>query len=140
MKTKAGLWIDHRKASIVTITENGDEMELEISRAEKHVRRPGDSPLKKCYESEQIPAEDICQRIITTHLNHYYDAVIASICEAESILIFGPGEAKGELKKRFETKKIEGRIAAVETADKMTKSQIAAKVRQYFAKQQQAIS
>jgi hypothetical protein len=36
------------------------------------------------------------------HLNIYYDAVTACIRDAESILIFGPGEAKGELQKRIE--------------------------------------
>lgn len=31
-----------------------------------------------------------------------YIGVIAGLRDAESILIFGPGEAKGELKKRLE--------------------------------------
>ena len=66
-------------------------------------------------------------------MNIYYDAVIASVGGAESILIFGPGEAKGELKKRLEKNRLGGRIAGVGTVDKMTDRQIAAKVRQYFA-------
>jgi len=65
-------------------------------------------------------------------LDMYYDGVIASIREAESILIFGPGEARGELKKRIEKGTLSGRIVGVETADKMTDQQIAAKVRRYF--------
>jgi len=60
--------------------------------------------------------------------------VIASIRDAESILIFGPGEAKGELKKRLEGDKLGGRIVSIETVDKMTDRQITAKVRQHFAK------
>ena len=60
-------------------------------------------------------------------------AAIACIRDAESILILGPGEAKGELKKRLEKSKLGGRIAGVETVDKMTDRQIGAKVRQYFA-------
>jgi hypothetical protein len=47
-------------------------------------------------------------------------------------LIFGPGEAKGELKERLEQHKLGSRIAAIETADKMTNPQISAKVRTYF--------
>ena len=54
------------------------------------------------------------------------------IRDAESILIFGPGEAKGELKKRLERGKLSGRIVGVETIDEMTDHQIAMKVRQYF--------
>jgi hypothetical protein len=45
--------------------------------------------------------------------------VIASIRDAESILIFGPGEAKGELKKRLEEDKLGGHIVSIETVDKM---------------------
>jgi len=58
--------------------------------------------------------------------------VIASIGDPESILIFGPGEAKGELKERLKKDGLAGRIVGVETADKMTDRQIAAKVRQHF--------
>jgi hypothetical protein len=79
-------------------------------------------------------ADDTRERKFTGHLNIYYNAVIASIRDAESILIFGPGEAKGELKKRLEGDKLGGRIVSIETVDKMTDRQIAAKVRQHFAK------
>ena len=58
----------------------------------------------------------------------------AIISDAVSILIFGPGEVKDELKKRFERHKLGGRIVGVETMDKMTDNQIAAKVRRYFQK------
>jgi hypothetical protein len=58
--------------------------------------------------------------------------VIACIREADSILIFGPGEAKGEPMERLKRNKLGGRIAAIETVDKMTDRQIAAKVRAYF--------
>jgi len=140
MKTKVGLWIDHKKAVIVALTGEGEHIELVISKAEKQLRRTGNSPLNTPFEAQKAPADDVRQKIFTRNLNVYYDAVIASICDAESILIFGPGEAKGELKKRLETKKLEGRITAVETVDKMTKSQIASKVHQHFAKHHQAIS
>ena len=132
MSTQMGLWIDHRKAIIAAVTDDGEEMGLVISNVEKQRRRSGDSPLKGSYETRRVPAEDSRQRAFTGHLNIYYDAVIACIREAESILIFGPGEAKGELKERLERNKLGGRIAAIETVDKMTDRQIAAKVRGYF--------
>jgi len=46
----------------------------------------------------------------------------------------GPGEAKTELEKRLESEKLDGHIVGVETVDKMTDGQIAAKVRQRFLK------
>ena len=138
MKTRVGLWIDHRKALIVTVTEKGEELGMIISKVEKQLRRSGDSPLHGSYEPRQVPADDSRQRALTGHLNLYYDSVIASIGDAESILIFGPGEAKGELRKRLERKNLGGRIAGVETVDKMTNRQIAAKVRERFAERRSA--
>jgi hypothetical protein len=134
MKTKIGLWIDHKKAIVVTITEKGEEIREIISEVEKQPRRSGDSPLKGAYESHQVPADDSLQRNFTGQLNIYYDAVIAYIRDAESMLIFGPGEAKDELKKRLEKNNLGSRIIDIETVDKMTDHQIAAKIRQKFAK------
>jgi hypothetical protein len=134
MKTKVGLWIDHRKAIIVAVTDKGEEIGLIISKVEKQPRRSGDSPLKGPHDPLQVPAADSRQRTLTGYLNIYYDAVIASIRDAESILIFGPGDAKGELKKRLKRNNLGGRIVGIETADKMTDRQIAAKVRKYFQK------
>lgn len=132
MTTNVGLWIDHRKAIVVTVTEGGDETRIVISAAEKQLRRSGDSPLKGRFERQLVVADDSQQRGLTGHLNSYYDAVIAAIGDAESILIFGPGEAKAELKTRLQRKHLGERIAVLETVDKMTDRQIATKVRRYF--------
>ncbi len=133
MRTKVGLWIDHKKAIVVFVTDKGEEIGLIISKVEKQLRRSGDSPLKGPYDLHQVPADDKRQKARTGHLNLYYDGVIACIGDAETILIFGPGEAKVELKKRLVKKGLGGRIAGVETVDKMTDRQIAVKVRQRFA-------
>lgn len=134
MRTKAGLWIDHKKAIVVSVTDKGEEIGLVLSKVEKQLRRTGDSPLKGSYDLHQVPADDRQQKARTGHLNLYYDGVIACLGDAETILIFGPGEAKVELKRRLVKKGLGGRIAGVETVDKMTDRQIAAKVRQRFVK------
>jgi hypothetical protein len=134
MKTRAGLWIDHRKAIIVAITDKEEEISLIISQAEKQLRRSSDSPLSGPFESRLVPASDSRQKIFTGELNIYYDAVIACIRDAESILIFGPGEAKTELKERLESHNLGGRIVGLETVDKMTNRQVAAKVRKTLKK------
>ena len=128
MKNAAGLWIDHSKAVIVIVSDKGEETEQIESGMEKHVRFSGGS------RSEQGGGEDQQDRQFTGHLNTYYDAVIAQLRDSESILLFGPGEAKGELEKRLANKGLGGRIVGIETVDKMTDRQIAAKVRQHFRK------
>ncbi len=133
MGTKAGLWIDHRKALVVTVSDKGQVMKMIISMLEKQARRLPSSRHAGPYEPQHVSADDIRLRAFTGHLNIYYDVVIASIREAESILIFGPGEAKGELRKRLKRINLGARVVGVETVDKMTDRQIAAKVRARFA-------
>jgi len=132
MGTNVGLWIDHRKALVVAVTDKGEEVRLVISKVEKQPGRSGGIRSTTPYESQLVPADDSRERRSTGLLNIYYNAVIASIRDAESILIFGPGEAKGELKKRLVRNKLRGRIVGIETIDRMTDRQIAAKVRRYF--------
>jgi len=128
MKSAAGLWIDHREAVIVLVTDKEEKIKRMTSNMERHVRFSGGS------RSEEGKADDQRDRQFTGHLNIYYDEVIAHLRDAESILIFGPGEAKGELEKRLANKGLGGRIVGIETVDKMTDRQIAAKVREHFRK------
>ena len=124
MKKQAGLWVDHRKAVIVLITETGEEIKTITSNMEKHVRFTSGTG------SEDGSSEDVRDRQFGNHLNTYYDEIIAVIREADSIKIFGPGEAKGELEKRIELEGLKAHILSVEPADKMTDHQILAKVRE----------
>ncbi|WP_017301671.1 hypothetical protein [Nodosilinea nodulosa] len=133
MSKQLGLWIDHRKATIVTVTENGEAISEILSDVEKQLRRSSDSPLKGPYEALQVPADDSRQRTLTAELNTYYDEVIGQIRDADSILIMGPGAAKHELQKRLAENRIGAKVVGVETVDNLTEPQIAAKVRQRFA-------
>jgi len=127
MKSKVGLWIDHRKAVIVTLTDAGEETTQIISDIEKRVRFSSGA-------SEDGSAEDVRDRQYGNHLNSFYDEVIARLREAEAIQIFGPGEAKGQLVARLEHEGLKQRIVEIDTADKLTDGQIAAKVREHFQK------
>jgi hypothetical protein len=132
MNTHVGLWIDRRKAIIVTVTDKGENTRLIRSRAERQLHHFGGSPLEEAYDRAQVPARDSSQRgALQTHLNIYYGAVIASIRQAESVLIFGAGEAMRELRNRLKRANLSGRIVGMEAADKMTDQQIAARVRQH---------
>jgi hypothetical protein len=122
MKKQVGLWIDHSKTVIVSIV-NGQEVTQEIcSNIGKHVR----------YSEGMGTGEDVVDRKFDNHLSAFYDEVISLLHDAGSILIFGPGEAKVELKNRLEHDELGGRTITIETADKMTDHQIAAKVREHF--------
>ena len=129
MKKTVGLWIDHKKAVIVFLTGDDAQIRLVTSNRKKHHRQSGVA----------TPADDIRQRKSTLELGGYYDEVISCVRGAEEIFILGPGEAKGELKKRFDDY-LKRRIVGVEAADRMTGPQIVAKVREHFLSRAAAAS
>jgi len=133
MKTLAGLWIDHREALIVLVSGKRQETRRIKSFVEKQLRRSGRSPSQGQFEAQMVPADDSREREYTGHLANYYDEVILCIRPAEAILIFGPGEAKGELRKRIERDKLDLRITCFETTDKMTERQVSQKVRRHYS-------
>jgi hypothetical protein len=131
LKAEAGLWIDHREAFIVVLSKTGEETKRIQSNVEKQLRRSGE-PFTGRAENQEVPADDSRQREYTGHLARYYDEIVSHLGETEAVLIFGPGEAKGELKKRFEKVKTGAQTVTMETTDKMTDPQIVAHVRHHF--------
>jgi hypothetical protein len=126
MNTHAGLWIDHRKAVVVILADDGETLQEIPSGVEKHVRFSGGT------NSEPGAADDIRDRQFEQHLNAYYDKVIALVRDARLIQIFGPGEAKGELAKRLAHAGLSKHVLAIESADKMSYQQVTDKVRARF--------
>jgi hypothetical protein len=135
MAINAGIWVDHRKAIIVRITDHEEEtrqIEPDVDNLGLLANRPHST---NPYTPNDFVAEDKLQRKLASELNQYYDEIIACIRDADAVLILGPGEAKLELKKRMEGKKLGDRIIDLQPADKRSDRQIAAMVRQYFAPQ-----
>ena len=132
MNKQAGLWIDHRKAIIVTLTDGGEEIKHISSDGGKHIRYSGSAHSKTPPGLKEVTSEDQRDRKFENDLNKFYDEVIAYIRDADSIQIFGPGEAKGELEKRIGHEGLKARILAIDTVDKMTGRQVSAKVRERF--------
>ena len=121
MKTITGIWIDHRKAVIASASASEETTQEILSNVEK--------------KEGLLETEDHRQREYDGHIKQFYDRVIAAIPSSETLLIFGPGEAKGEFKKQIENSKHDMPVVMVEAADKMTTAQIMAKVRSHVTKQ-----
>jgi hypothetical protein len=136
MKKEVGLWIDHRRAVIVINLDQEEIIKRITSDVEKHVRYSGASQASGGSESHNDTTEDGRDRRFDNQLDRYYDEVITYLRDSTSILILGPGEAKGELQKRLEGQRLSCRIVAYQTADKMTDHQILAEVRQHFRESQ----
>lgn len=132
MTINAGVWIDHHKAVVVLLTDEGTDVLQIMSDRDTPARTADGAEVKHSYTPNDFVAEDKRERKAMNVLNKYYDEVIARLHEADAILVLGPGEAKGELVKRLKGKKLRGHVAEIETTDKLTDHQISAYVRQHF--------
>jgi hypothetical protein len=137
MKKEVAVWIDHKKAVIVT--GDGGKIEKLESKMENYIRSNGGTHGKTPSGTQIFFPEDQRDRRFVEHLNKYYAEVIAQLREADAILIFGPGEAKFELEKRLRHVEHHNHIIGIESADKLTDRQIAAKVKNFFASQKQTV-
>ncbi len=102
------LWVSRRKAIIVSTTDGVEE----ISHFKAKARRQG-------------------QGTLGDHRVEYYERVIHSMLDAQSIYIFGPAQAKMEL--RQEILKVEAlshRVMGTETVTTMTEDQLLARARE----------
>jgi stalled ribosome rescue protein Dom34 len=93
------------------------------SNAESQSRRASDLESGP-FEPLQVQSDDVRQRKYTSELNQYYDRVIEQIGDADSLIIFGPGEAKVELRHRLDKHRLSGVHISVETTDRMTEAQM----------------
>jgi hypothetical protein len=124
-KKRVGLWLDRKKAVIVSFANNIEGRRIITSDMEHYVLYstvvPGDgSP------------ENVRDRRFWNHLGEYYDKIIAHIRDATEIQIFGPEGAKFELQQHLESEGLAGHIISIEEEGKLTDLQIATKVRKRF--------
>lgn len=125
MNKRVGLWIDHSKAILISITEDGEERSIVTSAMEHYLNYSSTKP------RGELP-EDVHDKRYWDHLDKYYDKVLVHLQDSEAVQIFGPGEAKYELKKRLQDVGFSEYSITVENTDKLTDHQIAKKVRARF--------
>ena len=125
MNKQVGLWLDRKKAVIVSIADNIEGKRIITSDMDHYVLYstvvPGDgSP------------ENVRDRRFWNHLAEYYDKIVEHIRDATEIQIFGPEEAKYELQKRLEDEGLAINIVSLEDAEILTDLQIATRVQKRF--------
>ena len=124
MNNKVGIWIDHKKAVIVSASEGRVTTRTMESDVDAHPRYTGQQDSGGAQNYEERHGQQ---------LDRYYDEVISQLGQPEALLIFGPGEAKLELKARLSRSKTSfEHTVDIETADKLTDPQIVAKVKEHF--------
>ena len=136
MEKLFGLWVDHEKAIIVSLIDGSHKVTHLESDIEGRFRLKGGSRSNTPYGIQSATSESKRDFRYSKHLNIYFQHIIDLLKDAKHIFIFGPGEAKIELKKEIEKNNVLlGKISDIETTDKLTEPQIIAKVKKYFEKE-----
>jgi hypothetical protein len=119
-----GVWIDHKKAVIVSIAAGRVTTRTLESDVGPHPHFSG---------SQEGGGEKKYEERHSHELDRFYDDVIRQLGEPDALLLFGPGEAKLQLKDRLgRSSALSECIVAVETTDKLTDPQIVAKVKEHY--------
>jgi hypothetical protein len=90
MKKEIGLWIDHCKAVVVIVSDEGKEVREITSHMEKYARYSDDT-------SEGGSSEDVIDRQFEHYLTGHYDAVNAVVRDGDAVYLFVPSRANDEL-------------------------------------------
>jgi hypothetical protein len=124
MGQDVGVWIDHKKAVIVSIAAGQVTTTTLKSDVGAHPHYSG---------SQEGGGEKKYEERHNQDLDRYYDDVIGQLGKPDALLLFGPGEAKLQLKERLGRSKVSSEsIVAVESTDKLTDPQIVAKVKEHY--------
>jgi hypothetical protein len=130
---KVGIWIDHKKAVIVSASAGRVTATTLESEVGPHARYSGRAGYPTPDGPQDGGGEKKYEDRYDQHLDRYYDEVISQLGQPEALLIFGPGEAKLQLKERLSrSKALAERIVGIETTDKLTDPQIVAKVKEHY--------
>lgn len=130
MEKKIGIWIDKSKAYVID-AENGslEMIESEVESFKSIGGSPGSSP----YGNQDASGEKEMQERQRNQLKKYVDTVSDKISDASKVVIFGPAEAKLELKKSIESKSaLKSKLVGVETTDSMSEKSLIEWVKNYY--------
>ncbi|MFZ5884332.1 MAG: hypothetical protein ACOYYI_11180, partial [Chloroflexota bacterium] len=130
MDRNVGVWIDHKQAYLIWYKEG--RVDVIPSNIEPPEHLSGGTQLggKLNQKGDLELRHNDRYRV---KLTQFYRRVIAALKDADRVFVMGPGEAKIEFEKALKRQKaMQNRLVKVETADKMTKNQMIARVRQFY--------
>ena len=133
-KPFVGIWLDHREAHLFWADERAEIQIQHVTSGYQEEGEPSDraSSGGLGLSGVVVPHASL-ERRRKESVNHYYKQLLKALHRAEQIYLFGPGQAKRELAKVIgQHKDMDGRLSGVESAEAMSESQMAARVREFF--------
>lgn len=133
--TRAGVWIDSKKAVIVTLLNQQERMEKVYSEIESRKRIPGEGKQYTRMGKQYFSFEKKEEEKSNHQMKSYFQQVIKKIIGINDLIIMGPASSKLGLEKELLKSKAGIPIhVKVITAGRLTERQIVAAIKRYFNK------
>ena len=135
MEKLVGIWIDTKKAIIVTLDGQKEEKIMEVdSEVENRIYHNKEGDKGTFSGSHHSDSETKFDNRKKEEIDYYLKAVMSYIKGSDYLYIFGPAETKIKLEQKIGTEKsfTNIKLKAVEAADKMTLNEIVAQVKDFY--------
>lgn len=135
MEKQVGIWIDSKKAIIVTLDgkkeERITEIDSEVENTVYHNKEGNKGTFSGSHHSDSETKFDNRKK---EELNYYLKSVMSNIKGSDYLYIFGPGKTKTNLEQKIRDEKWLGKtnLKAVETSANITINEIVAKVKDFY--------
>jgi len=143
MEKQVGIWIDSKKAIIVTLDgqkeEKITEIDSEIENSVYHNKEGDKGTFSGEHHSDNETKFDNRKK---EQMNYFLKSVLFYVKGSDYLYLFGPGETKIKLEQKIhDDKSLEKtNLKAVETAHSMTLNEIVAQVRDFYNPLQRKIN
>jgi stalled ribosome rescue protein Dom34 len=128
-----GIWLDRKKALIITIDEKIESAHMIASNLE-HFRINGGSGTKFKGGPQDVVQDSKYLEREKHQFKNYFREIIEYVKNTNALAIFGPADTNEKLKKEIQEfhKELNKKIVAVIKSDSMTGNQIKVLVRSFF--------
>lgn len=133
MKKQTGIWVDSKKAVIVTLQNGEEKTDIIESNLENRIYHEKEGDKGTFHGIHHSNNEKKFEERRNNQMNDFLKQITSHIESADEIYIFGPAETKIKLKTEIENDKgLLEKLTKVETSDQITTNQIIAKTKKHF--------
>lgn len=131
---KIGIWMDKKKAKLVTLGETGDTIDTLVSEVEFFNLKSGSQARVKWGGPQDVVHERTYLEREKHQMKTYFTKLAHSIKEVDDIALFGPADTAEMFSKELKAnhKSLAAKVKCVTKADSMTDNQIKALVKDFF--------
>lgn len=131
---QTGIWIDSKKAVIITFKNKESNTKIIYSGVEGKNRVEGEGKEFGRFGNQFSTLEKKLEKKYQSEIIEYLKEVIKELESTDDLVLFGPAQVKIELKKLIEKdNNILKKLLDVVDADSMTDNQLVAWVRKYYS-------